>query len=120
MLLQRFRNIGRAYHQAQRVRDIAGVLLKYGYEDLAHRLPLPSAARIPLKRVRDQQTEIHHLTQPVRLRRACEELGPTFVKLGQLFAARTRVLPAEFTDELAKLQDEVAALPFAEVRAVIE
>ncbi len=120
MFFQRFRKIGAAYQQAKRLRDIAGVLLKYGYDDLALRLPLPRAARIPLKRVRDQQAEMQQLGQPERLRRACEELGPTFVKLGQLAAARTRILPPEFTDELAKLQDQVAPLPFSEIRRVIE
>lgn len=120
MLLQRFRNIGAAYHQAKRLRDIAGVLLKYGYDDLAQHLPLPRAARLPFHRVREQQADMQEISQPVRLRRACEELGPTFVKLGQLAAARTRILPLEFTDELAKLQDQVASLDFADVRKVIE
>jgi ubiquinone biosynthesis protein len=120
MLFQRFRKIGAAYHQAMRLRDIAGVLLKYGYDDLAQYLPLPRAARIPFKRVRDQQANMQEISQPERLRRACEELGPTFVKLGQLAAARTRILPPEFTDELAKLQDQVAPLPFSAVRSVIE
>ena len=119
-LLSRFRKIGAAYHQAKRLHHIAGVLLKHGYDDLAKHLPLPRAARIPLRRVREQQADMQQLTQPERLRRACEELGPTFVKLGQLAAARTRILPPEFTEELAKLQDQVAPFPFADARAVIE
>jgi len=119
-MFQRFRKIGAAYQQAKRVRDITGVLLKYGYHDLALRLPIPRATRLPFKRVREQQAEIRQLSHPQRLRRACEELGPTFVKLGQLAAARTRILPLEFTDELAKLQDQVAPLPFAEIREVIQ
>ena len=118
--VERFRQIGSAYQQAKRLRDIAGVLLKYGYDDLAQHLPLPRAARIPFKRVRVQQADMQEISQPERLRRACEELGPTFVKLGQLAAARTRILPPEFTDELAKLQDQVAPLPFSAIRAVIE
>jgi hypothetical protein len=63
---------------------------------------------------------MQQLSQPERLRRACEELGPTFVKLGQLAAARTRILPPEFTDELAKLQDQVAPIAFSEVHSVRE
>jgi ubiquinone biosynthesis protein len=120
MLFDRFRSIGATYHQVLRLRDIVGVLLKYGYDDFARHLPLPRAARIPIRRVRRQQEEMQHLSQPERLRRACEELGPTFVKLGQLAAARTRVLPQEYTDELAKLQDEVTPLPFEQIRAVLE
>jgi ubiquinone biosynthesis protein len=120
MFFERFRRLGAAYQQAQRVRDIAGVLLKYGYEDLARHLHLPSAERIPVRRLRELQERVHLIPPPERLRRACEELGPTFVKLGQLAAARTRILPVEFTDELAKLQDQVAPVPFAAIREVIE
>ena len=120
IFFSRFRQVGSAYQQAKRLRDIAGVLLKYGYDALAQHLPLPRAARLPFKRVREQQADMQEVSQPERLRRACEELGPAFVKLGQLAAARTRTLPPEFTDELAKLQDQVAPLPFGEVRAVIE
>jgi len=117
-MLARIRKIGAAYQQAGRVRDIVGILLKYGYDDLAQHVPLPRAARIPI--FRRQQAEMQSLSQAERLRRACEELGPTFVKLGQLAAARTRVLPVEYTDELAKLQDQVTPLPFPQVRAFIE
>ena len=120
MIFQRFREIGAAYQEAKRLRDIAGVLLKYGYDDLAQHVLLPRASRLPLRRVRQQQEEMQRLGQPERLRRACEELGPTFVKLGQLAAARTRILPPAFTDELAKLQDQVTPLPFSEIRTVIE
>jgi ubiquinone biosynthesis protein len=119
-IFTRVQKIGAAYHQAKRLRDIAGVLLKYGYDDLAVHLPIPRAARIPLRSVRVQQAEMQEISQPKRLRLACEELGPTFVKMGQLAAARTRILPPEFTEELAKLQDRVTPLPFSEVRAVLE
>ena len=120
MIFQRFRKIGRAYGQAQRYRTIVGVFLKYGYEDLAHRLPLPSALRWTLRKTRAEQEAIAQLSPPEKLRRAFEELGPTFVKLGQLLSARTHLLPRSFTDELKKLHDAVPPIPFAEVRQIIE
>ncbi len=120
MLFNRFRQIGRAVEHVQRYRTIIGVFLKYGYEDLVRRLPLPSALRWSFQRIRFQQQEIALLTPHERLRRAFEELGPTFIKLGQLLSTRSHLLPKALVDELAKLHDQVPPIPFSEVRAVIE
>ncbi len=57
---------------------------------------------------------------PLRLRRALEELGPTFVKLGQILSTRPDVLPPDYIAELENLRDNVAALPFDEIRAEVE
>jgi ubiquinone biosynthesis protein len=61
-----------------------------------------------------------HLTTPERLRLAFEELGPTFIKFGQILSCRADLLPPEFIKQLSKLQDCVPAFPFEEARAVIE
>ncbi|MGR0218751.1 ABC1 kinase family protein [Agromyces sp. ZXT2-6] len=58
-------------------------------------------------------------TSPEHLRRALEELGPTFVKLGQLLSTRSDLLPPAYVDELAKLQDAAPPVPVADIRAVI-
>jgi len=120
MFVSRFKKLGRTIQHAQRFRQIVSVLLKYGFRDLTTRIGLPSVRRIPLLQNREAQAAIARLTQPERLRRACEELGPTFIKLGQLFASRTRLLPKEFTDELKKLQDEVEPIEFDALREVVE
>ena len=52
--------------------------------------------------------------------RACEVLGATFVKVGQIASTRSDILPPAFTGELARLRDEVAPLPFEDVRAAVE
>ncbi len=104
----------------QRFRTIIAVFLKYGYEDLAARLPLPSALHLPFRRIRRMQEEIALLSAPERMRRAFEELGPTFVKLGQLLSTRTLLLPPPFIEELAKLHDEVPPIPFSEVLSILE
>jgi ubiquinone biosynthesis protein len=57
---------------------------------------------------------------PVRLRLALEELGPIFIKFGQLLSTRVDLLPTELAVELAKLQDRVPPFPGAEARALIE
>ena len=102
-----------------RFRTIIGVFLKYGYGDLAERLPLPSPLRLPFRKMRQEQQEISLMSPPERLRRAFEELGPTFVKLGQLLSTRTLLLPPPFIVELAKLHDEVPPVPFTRVLAVL-
>jgi ubiquinone biosynthesis protein len=55
-----------------------------------------------------------------RMRLTLEDLGPTFVKFGQIMSTRTELLPPELIEELKKLQDHAKPLPFSEVRAVIE
>lgn len=117
MFFQRLRRIGRAVGHAQRFRVIVGVFLKYGYGDLALHLPLP--IRLPFSKARESQEEISLLTAPHKLRRAFEELGPTFVKFGQLLTTRTHLLPQPFIIELAKLQDSVPPIPFDQVLAVL-
>ena len=102
-----------------RFRTIIGVFLKYGYGDLAERLPLPSPWRLPFRKLRQSQEEISLLSPPQRLRRAFEELGPTFVKLGQLLSTRSLLLPPPFIAELSKLHDEVPPVPFSQVLAVL-
>ena len=57
---------------------------------------------------------------PVKLREILEDLGPTFIKLGQLMSMRSDILPREYCDELMKLTSDVPAVPFDEVIRVIE
>ncbi|HEX4120026.1 MAG TPA: AarF/ABC1/UbiB kinase family protein [Verrucomicrobiae bacterium] len=104
---------------AGRFRVIVGVFLKYGYGDLAERLPLPAAIHWPFRKGREEQEEIALLTPPQRLRRAFEELGPAFVKFGQLLSTRSHLIPQPFIVELAKLHDEVPPVPFDQVLSVI-
>ena len=49
-----------------------------------------------------------------------EELGPTFIKLGQVLSTRPDILPADIVEELKKLQDSVPSISFDEVKKVIE
>ncbi|MCB9641545.1 MAG: AarF/ABC1/UbiB kinase family protein [Myxococcales bacterium] len=60
------------------------------------------------------------LTIPQRLRLAFEELGPTFVKMGQILSTRPDMLPRPYIDEFRKLQDNVGAIPFQDIKEVVE
>ncbi|UCD80382.1 MAG: AarF/ABC1/UbiB kinase family protein, partial [Desulfobacterales bacterium] len=57
---------------------------------------------------------------PLRIRRVLEELGPSFIKLGQLMSTRADIFPPEYIEEFKKLQDQVPPIPFEDIQAVIE
>ena len=120
MLAQRLRAVRQTLYDLGRSREIVSVFLKYGYEDLAQRLHLPRLLGLPTRRLRNEARSVRLLSQPEKLRKALEELGPTFVKAGQILSSRSGLMPPEFTAELARLQDEVAPLPFEIIEAAIE
>jgi ubiquinone biosynthesis protein len=64
--------------------------------------------------------QIRDLPFPQQLRRRLEILGPTYVKLGQILAIREDLLPQQITDELESLMDRLPAIPFGQVKAIIE
>jgi ubiquinone biosynthesis protein len=106
--------IGTAFKNAGRARDILAVFVSNGFGDLAQRMRLRRF--LP----RGSARAVQAIPAPVRLRRAFETLGTTFVKLGQLLASRPDLVPEAFVAELEKLQDHVAPVPFSEIRSVLE
>lgn len=108
-----------AYKGARRLREIASVLVRHGFSPLMERLRLARLVSIPL-RLAGKRRRKDGLTEPVRARLAMEELGPTFIKFGQILSTRPDVVPHEYIIEFLKLQDAVTPLPFSEVRKVIE
>lgn len=60
------------------------------------------------------------IPSPVRIRKALESLGPSFIKLGQLMSTRADIFPTEYIEELKKLQDQVPPLSFSRIRKVVE
>lgn len=96
-----------------RLREIISILMRYGWGDVIKRMGMGSMlgrAGAMLQSRRSQ--EIMHLDPAVRIRMAIEELGPTFVKLGQVLATRADIFPPQWIAEFAKLQDNVPPVPF--------
>jgi ubiquinone biosynthesis protein len=81
-----------AARDRQRLQQIVGVLIAYGVTNVVDKLGLRAVA--PLARWRRPSVDVTRLSQPERVRRAIEALGPTFIKLGQILASRTDLLPA--------------------------
>jgi len=78
-----------------------------------------SAKPISLTERLSNPQSTHQATRPEHLRLAIEELGPTFIKLGQILSTRGDLLPAEYLDELAKLQDSAPPVPESAVRQIL-
>jgi ubiquinone biosynthesis protein len=92
-----------------RIQEIGAVLLRYGFGDLVRRLGIVLHWK--------EAAQSAPLNAPESARRALQDLGPTFVKLGQILATRIDLFPPEWIAELEKLQDRAPASPYPEVRA---
>lgn len=101
-----------------RLHEVVSILVRYGFGDLVRRLGLAHALERAGKAVHlDHLGEFVQLPPPVRVRRALEEMGPSFVKLGQLLATRVDLFGPEWIAEFEKLQNQVPAAPFEAIRA---
>ena len=68
---------------------------------------------------RRSNRDVEKLSAPERMRLSFEQLGPTFIKLGQLLATRPDLIPLEFSEEFRKLHDQVTAVPFAAIEGIL-
>jgi len=104
-----------------RLHDIASVFIRYGFGDVVHRLGMTHILERAGKILHlSNAEELLHLSAPERMRRAMEDLGPTFVKLGQVLATRVDLFPPDWIAEFEKLQDHAPLVPFQEILAQIQ
>lgn len=99
-----------------RVREVATVLVRHGFGEFVARLGLSPVS----KESGPTSNRRGGVSFAERARRVLEDLGPSFVKLGQLASTRPDLLPAELISELRKLLDSAPPVPFSEVRNQIE
>lgn len=101
-----------------RLHEIASVMIRYGWGDLVRMLGISGVLERAGRVLHWHSTsEIAQLDAPVRIRRALEELGPTFVKLGQLLATRVDMFPPNWIGEFEKLHSQVPAVAYDALHA---
>ena len=101
-----------------RLRQVATVFIRNGFEDVLQSFDLLSWMGFRRRRVKKPAERLQSRAENFRL--TLEELGTTYIKLGQLLSTRPDLLPPVFVEELIRLQDRVEPVPFDGVRAVLE
>ncbi len=112
---------GLSYRHFARYRQILTVMFKYGFEDVfgVFRMDKYLAGGLGLMS-RKRRELMANYSRFERLRMALEELGPTFIKLGQALSMRPDFVSVDFINELTKLQDMVPPCPFSDIQSIIE
>ncbi len=117
--IRRLGAINRTYRHLTRYRQVLRILFKYGFHDLVDYLHIDHYLETGLQMInRKPREQIFRYSRPERLRMGLEELGPTFIKLGQLLSTRPDFVPPDYLDELQKLQDNVPPFSYQEVQQI--
>ncbi len=104
-----------------RLHDIASILIRHGFGDMVRRLGMAGALESAGKVLHwNQASELARLEPPARFRCALEEMGPTFIKLGQILATRVDLFPPEWISEFENLQDNAPTVAFDEICQQLE
>lgn len=105
----------------RRFQKIINTLVKHGFGQLIHDLGIEEITRfLPFHARRREKKDLKGLSKAVRFRMVLEELGPTFIKFGQLLSTRADIIPADYINELKRLQDQVPSFPLNQVKEVVE
>lgn len=111
--------MGKALGRVTRYTVILGVLVRYGFSDLVRRTDIDAYRRLR-RSGRRSRIARRQWTRPERMRRAIEELGPTFIKIGQILSHRPDILPEDWIREFEKLRSAVPAVPARDVLDVMK
>ncbi|MBI5460132.1 MAG: AarF/ABC1/UbiB kinase family protein [Methanobacterium sp.] len=103
----------------QRLKEIVHLLAKYQFDNLVGELELKGSRWGDLLYKYDSDLDLDS-TAPERLRMVFEELGPTFIKLGQMMSTRADLVGPEMADEFTKLQDDTSPFDFDTVKVIVE
>jgi ubiquinone biosynthesis protein len=116
-----YSNIGNKYKSVTRYNQILKVLIKYGFEDLVNYLEEKKRFSFLQKLIpKSSRIQAARYTKWEKMRLVCEELGPTFIKFGQILSNRPDLIPLKLTFELEKLLDNVPPMPENLAKQMVE
>ncbi|WP_338469580.1 AarF/ABC1/UbiB kinase family protein [Niallia sp. XMNu-256] len=108
---------GIRFKHRHRYHEITNAFLRNGFSYFVYRIGLSNQV---FPKVHDAKERMSINTIGIKLRQVLQELGPTFIKIGQIASTRRDLVPSEIAEELEKLQDQVAGFPFQKVREIVE
>ncbi len=121
MAIRKIGVISRTYRHINRYREIIAILVKYGFGEVLAKLELQKHLDFGKGFILGKSAEeIAAVSHWERVRMALEELGPTFVKFGQIMSTRPDMIPHELITELEKLQDRVPPFSTEDAKRIIE
>ncbi|HEX4384737.1 MAG TPA: AarF/ABC1/UbiB kinase family protein, partial [Myxococcales bacterium] len=108
-----------AVQDLKRLREISGVVARHGFGELWDRAKIWDVLGRREEHARPSPEELR-ATSARRFREVLSDLGPTFIKLGQILSSRPDILPPDFISELSQLQDHVSPMPVEVIYRGIE
>ena len=108
--------VGQLYRDVSRLKEIVNVFFRFGFYDVIAHTRFKTQVRW-FSRFRKADTSV---SESRRFVMALQELGPTFIKFGQLLSTRPDILPKEYFDALQELKDHVEPLPFSTLKLIID
>ncbi len=119
--IRKITRISHSYRNLKRFRQILHIFIKYGFGNLIDYLGIDKFLEMSRNAITTGPKEkLEKIPQQVRLRMALANLGPTFIKLGQILATRPDLIPIEYTQELSKLQDSAPSFSYEQVKEIIK
>ncbi len=120
MVLKQIKAVAGMYAHLPRYREIFTVFWRHGFGDVLKLVHLQKTLEIQDSQLPDRAGNADHSPAAERFRMALEELGPTFVKFGQILSTRRDLVSEAVVNELSKLQDQVPSFPGSEARRILE